>query len=88
MFTSEVANDATRFSLVPGNDLHSEPIYRRHERIIRLFIIYFYLFSVLFRLIFIILLLLPPLSLHWPDCTLLLSGTEKIFDSHSCIVLP
>lgn len=44
MFTSEVANDVTRFSLVLGNDLRSEPIYRRHERIIKLCIVYFYFF--------------------------------------------
>jgi len=47
MFTSEVANDATRFSLILGNALRSEPIYRRHERIIKLFIVYFYLFFII-----------------------------------------
>ena len=46
MFTSEVANDVTRFPLVLGNDLRSEPNYRRHESIIKLFIVYFYLFFV------------------------------------------
>jgi len=46
MFTSEVATDATRFSLVLGNDLRPEPNYRRHERIIKLFLVYFYLFFV------------------------------------------